>query len=82
MVIAVGGTKSKKMFDSVRLTMKYFLATLDFSYAANLFVNSIDAKGAIRKQPTALDEAFRLAVKLVREDSAPPEKPVNIELFK
>ncbi len=81
MVIAVGATKGKKMFDSVRLTMKYFLATLDFSYAANLFVNSTDAKGAIRKHPTALEEAFRLAAELARDNSAIPEKPVNIEFL-
>ena len=80
MVIAVGGTKGKKMFDSVRLTMKYFLATLDFSYAANLFVNSTDAKGAIRKHPTALDEAFRLAQNIANPDNPPPKKTIDIEL--
>jgi multimeric flavodoxin WrbA len=36
MVIAVGGTKSKKMFESVRLTFKYYLDVLDMQYAANL----------------------------------------------
>ena len=39
MVIAVGGSRSKKMFESIRLTMKYYFDVLDMNYAANLFVN-------------------------------------------
>lgn len=66
MVIAVGGTKSKKMFDSVRLTMKYFLDVLDMHYAANLFVNNIDAPGQIKKHPSTMNEAFRLGKELIK----------------
>jgi len=80
MVIAVGGTRSKKMFDCVRLTFKYFLDVLEMNYAANLFVNKVDAPGQIKQHPTAMDEAFRLGRELVLTDSPPPEKPINIEL--
>ena len=80
MVIAVGGTKSKKMFESVRLTAKYFLDVLEMNYAANLFINNIDEPGRIKKHPTAMDEAFRLGRDLVSTDAPPPEKPINIEL--
>ncbi|MHC4574601.1 MAG: flavodoxin family protein [Planctomycetota bacterium] len=79
MVIAVGGTKSTKMFDSVRLTMKYFLDVLDMRYAANLFVNKIDAPGRIKDHPSALKEAFRLGRELVTA-ATPPEKPTDVEL--
>ena len=42
MVIAVGGSKSKKMFESIRLTMKYFFDVLDINYTSNLFVNKVE----------------------------------------
>jgi multimeric flavodoxin WrbA len=79
MVIAVGGTKSKKMFDSVRLTMKYYFDVLDMQYVANLFVNKVDVCGEIKKRPVALKEAHRLGAELV-SSSTPPEKPIDVEL--
>ena len=80
MVIAVGGSKSKKMFESVRLTMKYFFDVLDMSYTTNLFVNKVDALGEIEKHPSAMDEACRLGRELISSDTPAPEKPINIEL--
>ena len=80
MVIAVGGTGSTKMFDSVRLTMKYFLDVLDMNYTANLFVSKVDALGQIEKHPFAMNEAHRLGRELVSTDTPPPEKPLNVEL--
>ncbi|MHC4113467.1 MAG: flavodoxin family protein [Planctomycetota bacterium] len=80
MVIAVGGTKSKKMFESIRLTAKYFLDVLEMNYAVNLFVNNIDAPGQIKQHPCAMDEAYRLGRELASTDTPPPEKPVSVEL--
>ena len=80
MVIAVGGTRSKKMFDCVRLTFKYFLDVLEMNYAFNLFVSKVDAAGEIKQHPTAMDEAFRLGRELASTDTPPPEKPINVEL--
>lgn len=80
MVIAVGGTKSKKMFESIRLTAKYFLDVLEMNYAANLFVNKIDEPGQIKQHPSAMDEAFRLGRELASTDTPPPDKPVTVEL--
>lgn len=79
MVIAVGGTKSKKMFDSIRLTMKYYLNVLDMRYAANLFVNQVDALGEIRKHPSAMNEAFRLGKELVTAPKS-PDQPSDVQL--
>ena len=44
MAIAVGASSGKKMFDSIRLTMKYYFDALDMNYAANLFVNKINTR--------------------------------------
>src|SRR4030042_6677271 len=37
MVIAVGGSRSKKQFECIRLTMKSYFDSLQVNYAANLF---------------------------------------------
>ncbi len=80
MFIAVGGSKSTKQFNSIRLTMKVYFDVLDMRYVANLFVNKIDARGAIKKHPSALKEAFRLGKDLATPDTPLPEKSINIEL--
>jgi multimeric flavodoxin WrbA len=79
-VIAVGGTKSKKMFDSVRLTMKYYFDVLDMCYAANLFINKVDDCCEIKKHPLAMKEAYRLGAELISITTPPPEKPIDVEL--
>jgi multimeric flavodoxin WrbA len=79
MVIAVGGSKSVKQFESVRLTMKSYFDAIQMNYVSNLFVNKIDTLGAIKKHPSAMMEAFRLGVDLVTA-TAQPTKPINIEL--
>jgi multimeric flavodoxin WrbA len=81
MVIAVGGSKSKKMFDSIRLTMTYFLDCLDMHYQANLFVNKIDTKGAIETHPCAANEAYRLGCELASPSTPLSEKPLDVELI-
>ena len=80
MVIAVGGSRSKKQFESIRLTMKVYFDSLQMDYVANLFVNKIDQFGAIKKHPSALKEAYRLGRELATADTPPPERPVDVEL--
>jgi multimeric flavodoxin WrbA len=65
MVIAVGGSKSTKMFDSIRLTMKYWLDVLEFNYVSDLFVNQIGEPEQLKQHPTALNDAYRLGRELV-----------------
>ncbi|MBN1807052.1 MAG: flavodoxin family protein [Sedimentisphaerales bacterium] len=81
MVIAVGGSKSKKQFESIRLTMKTYFDVLDMNYSLNLFINKVDDFGEINKQQAALKEAFRLGKELTIAESPPPQKPVNIEII-
>lgn len=80
MVIAVGGSRSKKQFECIRLIMKSYFDVLQVHYAANLFVNKIDALGDIEKHPSALNEAYRLGSLLAVTDSSPPQKSIDIEL--
>ncbi|MBC8471287.1 MAG: flavodoxin family protein [Planctomycetes bacterium] len=81
MVIAVGGSKSKKQFECIRFTMKSYFDVLDINYSTNLFTSKVDDIGEIHKHPTALKEAFRLGNELIAAESPPPQKPINIELF-
>jgi multimeric flavodoxin WrbA len=81
MVIAVGGSKSKKQFESIQLTMKSYFDVLDTNYSTNLFISKIDDFGEINEHPTALKEAFRLGKELITAESPPPQKPINVELF-
>ncbi len=81
LVIAVGGSRSRKMFDSIRLTMKYYLDALDVGYFANLFVNQVDARGAIRDHPSAMTEAFHLGSALASFAGPMPDEPLDVDLF-
>lgn len=80
LVIAVGGSKSKKQFESIRLTMRSYFDALDVKYVASLFVNRVDVRGAIKKHPSALQEAFRLGKELVSVET-PLDKSVDVELI-
>jgi multimeric flavodoxin WrbA len=80
MVIAVGGSKSTKQFDSIRRTIKAYFDCLEMCYVAGLFVNKVDKRGDIEKHPSALNEAFRLGSVLADLNAPLPEKPTNVEL--
>lgn len=81
LVIAVGGSKSRKMFESVRMTMKYWFDVLEVAHFANLFVNQVDAAGDVLGHPGAMAEAFRLGAALADADAPAPETPTDVELF-
>ncbi len=65
-LIAVGATKGKNLFEGVQLTAKYFLDALDKSYEGGLFFRAIEGKGGILEHTTALQEAYDLGVKVVK----------------
>lgn len=64
--IAVGGLARPDLFDCARVTVRAFFATCDVQYGEELFFSNIDAKGAIKEHPTALDDAFAAGVRLVQ----------------
>ena len=79
MIIAVGGSGDHKQFECVRRTVRSCFDYLEVSFVSGLFVNHVDEKGAVRRRPDALAEAFRLGRELVGEGPV-PEKPVCVEL--
>ena len=80
MVIAVGGSRSRKMFDAVGLTMKYWFDALEMHWASNLYVNGVDEAGSVKQHPLALQEARRLGAALVAA-GPPPAKPETVGIF-
>jgi len=80
MIIAVGGSGSKRQFDCVRQPVESFFDYLEISHASSLFVRHVDEKGAVLKHPEALAEAFRLGSELAGSEEPVPEEPVCVEL--
>lgn len=56
--ISVAGSRGEKVFQGAILTVRYFFDALNVEYAGELTFGRIDSKGAIKKHPTALKEAF------------------------
>jgi len=81
MIIAAGGSGSKRQFDCVRRPIESFFDCLEVSHASSLFINHVDEKGAILKRPDALAEAFRLGRELAGSEEPVPEEPVCVELL-
>ncbi|HVO84127.1 MAG TPA: flavodoxin family protein [Syntrophobacteria bacterium] len=70
--ISVAATRGKKLFDGVRLTLRYFFDAIDVAYTDELLVRGVDEKGAVRDRPETLKEAYALGARLVgpREGAA------------
>jgi len=81
MVIAVGGSKSKKQFDCIRLMMKIYFDSLGVRYESNLFVNQVDEAGDIEKHAAAMEQAFKLGSALALGQCIERDEPVDVELF-
>ena len=64
--ISVGATRGEKLFDGSILTVKYFFQTIDVEYADELLVPGVDKRGEIKKNPTALSDAFELGKRLAQ----------------
>jgi len=63
--ISVAGSRGVKVFEGAALTVRYFFDALDVEYVGELTFRKIDAKGAIKKHPTALRQAFEAGKRLV-----------------
>ena len=64
--IGVGATHGPKVFAGAKVTMRWFLDSLEMEYWGNLLFDGIDNKGAIREHPQALKEAFKMGRKLAQ----------------
>jgi multimeric flavodoxin WrbA len=64
-LLAVGATHGPKVFAGTKVTTKWFLDALEIDFWADLCVEGVDEKGAIRQHPTALPEAYELGRRAV-----------------
>jgi len=80
-LIAVGGSRSRKQFECVCQPIQSCFDYLEVDYVGSLCINQVDEKGAILKRPDALDQALRLGGILAKTDAPPLPKPIKIEMF-
>ena len=80
MIIAAGGSGSKRQFECVRRTIQSCFDYLEVRHASSLFVSHVDEKGAVLKRPEAMAEAFRLGHELAGSEELVPGGPVCVEL--
>jgi len=66
MVISVGATRGKKLFDGMLLTMKYFFDTLDMELWDSLLYRELDFQGDVDKHPEYLEQAYERGREFVR----------------
>ena len=88
LVVSVGATRGKKLFDGMLLTMKYFFDTLDMELWDSLLFRQLDLAGDVEKHPEYLDQAYErgrpLSVRSGKSDEM-EFRPVALEdqgLFK
>ena len=70
LVIGVGATTGKKLFDGMLLTMKYFFDTLDMDIWDSLLYRQLDFEGDVQEYSEYLDQAYergKLFVEAVRK---------------
>jgi len=65
--IAVGGMKLANLFGPSLAIVKALFKVLDIEYAGDLLFPGVDEKGAIKKHPDALKQAFAAGQKLATE---------------
>lgn len=60
-LLGVGATKGKDLFDGLKLTTRYFFDAADIKYAEELLIRGVDEKGAMEKHPTVHQQIMDLA---------------------
>jgi len=58
LLISVGATKGKRLFDGTLLTIRYFFDVLDMELHHTLLYRQLDFEGDVLKYPHYLDEAY------------------------
>ncbi len=64
-LLAVGATRGKDLFDGLKLTARYFFDAADIKYTTDLCYRGIDEKGEMEKHPTIHEDIKNLVQKLV-----------------
>jgi multimeric flavodoxin WrbA len=79
LLISVGATKGKRLFEGVQLTVRYFFDALDMELWKCLFYKGLDFEGDVLKHPAYLEEAYKAGADLAKALSYKypgPEDPV------
>ena len=66
LVVSVGATRGKKLFDGMLLTMKYFFDTLDMELWDSLLFRQLDLAGDVEKHLEYLGQAYERGQAFVR----------------
>jgi multimeric flavodoxin WrbA len=65
-LISVGGRRTiPNLFDAELVTIKTLFRTMDVTYAGDLLIPGIDARGDILKHPESLEQAFNSGEKFI-----------------
>ncbi len=59
LLISVGASKGKNLFDGILLNVRYFYDALDIDLTEMLLYRGVDIEGDILKQPSCLQEAYK-----------------------
>ncbi len=59
-LLSVGGSRGKKNFDGIFLTIRYFFDALDMDFSHHLTFNEIDNKGSVLNHTSACNDALLL----------------------
>ena len=63
-LVAVGATKGAKLFDGLRMTVKYFFDAMNVDLTHEILVRGVDHKGDILNEKDILQQARELGSKL------------------
>ncbi len=65
--LSVSGSKGKKNFDGIFLTVRYFFDVLNIDFTRYLVYRNIDSKGAVLKHPEIIEEACSLGRTIIEQ---------------
>ena len=72
-LISTGGSKGRRLFECVELTMKYFCDAIDARYLGSLTIRSLDRMGDVERHSEYLEQARQAGRRIVGELSASAE---------
>jgi len=65
--LAAGATHGRQVFAGAQVTMRWFFDALQIEYWGNLLFEGLEAAGAVRGQPAALQQARQMGTRLAQE---------------
>ena len=72
-LLSVGGFEHRNFWPCARKVVRTWYTVLDIQYLGGLFYHGVDERGAVRKHPCALAEAFDAGQRLARGQGPDPE---------